>query len=36
VTAARRDLGYAPRTSMGAGLEAYLPQLRADLGPPPV
>jgi len=35
VTAARRDLGYAPRTSMTAGLEAYLPLLRAELGLPP-
>jgi nucleoside-diphosphate-sugar epimerase len=35
IDSARRDLGYAPRTSMAAGLESYLPLLRADLGLPP-
>jgi nucleoside-diphosphate-sugar epimerase len=32
IEAARRDLGYEPRISMAAGLEAYLPQLRTELG----
>ena len=35
IEAARHDLDYAPRTSMAAGLESYLPILRADLGMPP-
>ena len=32
IEAARRDLDYAPRTSMAAGLESYLPLLRTELG----
>lgn len=32
IEAARRDLGYAPRVTMAAGLEAYLPVLRRELG----
>ncbi|MFT3830134.1 MAG: NAD-dependent epimerase/dehydratase family protein [Opitutaceae bacterium] len=32
IAAARRDLGYEPRVTMTAGLDEYLPLLRAELG----
>lgn len=32
IDAARLDLGYEPRVTMAAGLAAYLPLLRAELG----
>jgi 2-alkyl-3-oxoalkanoate reductase len=35
IEAARRDLGYAPRVTMAAGLDAYVAQLRAGPGIPP-